>query len=98
MSPFAGQRRLRRPAVGDIFIESKRGHFHGVATSRAYDLTDLRATRIHALWTHPGRRENFPAWNDTATRGTPWSSGPTLWRNAPVAGSRRTSTPRSEIG
>src|SRR6266487_4654308 len=32
MSPFAGQRRLRRPAVGDIFIESKRGHFHGVAT------------------------------------------------------------------
>jgi len=33
MSPFAGQRRLRRPAVGDIFIESKRGHFHGVATT-----------------------------------------------------------------
>src|SRR6266487_4010775 len=41
MSPFAGQRRLRRPAVGDIFIESKRGHFHGVATNVESTLSKL---------------------------------------------------------
>src|SRR6266496_1421273 len=41
MSPLAGQRRLRRPAEGDIFIESNRGHFHGVATLSKIVLSKL---------------------------------------------------------
>ena len=55
MSPLAGQRRLLRPAKGDIFMESKRGHFHGVATGSVLTIDNASQRCCDAVMRRPLR-------------------------------------------